>query len=404
MRRRVGVTGVGVICSIGRDRSSFWDSIVRCAPGIRPMRLIDSSSLRFRNAAEVQDFDDAAWLGPDRAAQLDRFAQLGFVAAREAICHSGLEWDSSLRERAAVVTGSALGGQTTEDSAFAGLYRDGKTRFHPMSVTKVMASALTSHITMEFGLLGPGLTVSTACASSTHAIGQAFWMVRDGLVDAAVAGGSEAPISLGHLKAWEAMRVVARETCRPFSAGRDGIILGEGSGILVLEDLERARARGAPVFAEIAGFGMSSDAHHITAPSPAGAARAIKAALADADIPAEAVSYINAHGTGTVLNDPAETLAIREAFGAHADRIAVSSTKSLHGHALGASGALEAAATVLGLRTGIVPPTANFLGPDPGCDLDVVPNSARHVSVEYAMSNSFAFGGLNAVLVFRCTP
>ncbi len=400
-RRRVAVTGLGVISALGPDRVSFWDAIVRCAPGIGPIRLVDSNALRFRNAAEIRGFDPLSHFSEERAAQLDRFSQFGLIAAREAIAQSGIEWNEALRETTAVVTGSAVGGQTTEDAAFAGLYRDGKTRFHPMNVTKVMASAVTSHISMEFGLGGPGLTVSSACASASHAIGQAFWMVRDGVADAAIAGGSEAPMSLGHLKAWEAMRVIAQETCRPFSKGRDGIILGEGSAMLLLETMDRAADRGAVVLGEIVGFGMSSDAHHITAPSPRGAARSMCAALADAGLQPERISYINAHGTGTALNDPVESAAIRSVFGPHADRLAVSSTKSLHGHALGASGALEAAATLLGLQHGTLPPTANFIAPDPECDLDVVPNAARRASFEYALSNSFAFGGLNAVLVFR---
>ncbi len=399
--RRVAVTGLGVVSALGLDRAAFWDRIVRCVPGIGPMHLVDSSLVRFRNAAEVCGFDASRYLSAERAALLDRFSQLGLVAAHEAVTQSGIEWNAGLRERTAVVTGSAVGGQTTEDAAFADLYRDRKTRFHPMNVTRVMASALTSHISMEFGLGGPGLTMSSACASASHAIGQAFWMVRDGVVDAAVAGGSEAPMSLGHLKAWEAMRVVAQETCRPFSLGRDGIILGEGSAILLLESMDQAARRGARLLGEIVGFGMSSDAHHLTAPSPRGAARAMCAALADAGLQPDRISYINAHGTGTAINDPAECAAIRSVFGPHAERLAVSSTKSLHGHALGASGALEAAATLLALRHGILPPTANFIAPDPGCDLDVVPNASRSAPLEYALSNSFAFGGLNAVLVFH---
>ena len=368
------------------------------------MTLVDPGSLRFRNAAEIRGYNALDYFTDARAAQLDRFTQFGLIAAREAIAQSGIEWTPGLRERTAVVTGSAVGGQTTEDSAFAQLYRDGKTRMDPLNMTKVMANAVTSHISIEFNLSGPGLTVSTACSSANHAIGQAFWMVREGIADAAVAGGSEAPMSLGHLKAWEAMRVVSPDTCRPFSKGRNGIILGEGSAMLLLEPLEAARARGAGILGELVGFGMSSDACHITAPSSQGAARAIRAALADAHLEPEDISYINAHGTGTALNDPAETAAIQSVFGAHADCLAISSTKSLHGHALGASGALEACATVLALRHGVLPPTANFLAPDPECDLDVIPNEARPASCEYALSNSFAFGGLNAVIAFRRAP
>jgi nodulation protein E len=254
---------------------------------------------------------------------------------------------------------------------------------------------------MEFGITGPSFTISTACSSAGHAIGQAFWMVRNGITDAAIAGGSEAPFSFGILKAWEAMRVVSTDTCRPFSRDRHGMILGEGAGMLVLEPMEAALARGARIHAELVGFGMSADASHITQPSAAGAARAMRAAMRDAAIEPDAIGYINAHGTGTLANDLTETAAIRSVFGARAGKLPVSSTKSMHGHALGAAAALECVATVLALRDGVLPPTANFLGPDPDCDLDVIPNQARLCQVEWALSNSFAFGGLNAVLALR---
>jgi nodulation protein E len=251
--------------------------------------------------------------------------------------------------------------------------------------------------------LGPTYTVSTACSSSNHAIGQAFWMVRSGAVRMAIAGGSEAVFSMGFLKAWEAMRVVSPDTCRPFSKDRRGLILGEGAAMLVLEPWDAAQARGAKIYGEIAGFGMSSDAFHITQPSPDGAARAIRAALSDAGLEPQQIGYVNAHGTATQANDATETAAIRKVFGAHADRLAVSSTKSMHGHTLGAAGAIEAMATLLTLCNGVLPPTANFTEPDPACDLDVIPNQARRARVECALSNSFAFGGLNAVLAFRAT-
>jgi nodulation protein E len=254
---------------------------------------------------------------------------------------------------------------------------------------------------METGITGPTYTISTACSSANHAIGQAFWMVRDGVVEAAITGGSEAPFSPGHLKAWEAMRVVAPDTCRPFSKSRRGMILGEGGAMLVLEPLEAARARGAQIYGEIVGFGMSSDAHHLTQPSIEGPARAMRMALCDAGLRPEQIGYINAHGTATPANDPTEVAAVRAVLGAQAERLAISSTKSMHGHTLGAAGAIEAIATVLALRHGVLPPTANFTTPDPLCDLDVVPNQARRAEVEYALSNSFAFGGLNAVVAFR---
>jgi nodulation protein E len=264
-----------------------------------------------------------------------------------------------------------------------------------------MSNAGASRVSFEYGITGPVFTVSTACSSANHAIGQAFRMVRSGEVEVAIAGGSEAPLSMGFLKAWEAMRVVSPDTCRPFSRDRRGLILGEGAAVLVLEPIERARARGATILGEIAGFGMSSDAHHITQPSALGAARAIRAALADAQVAPEAVDYVNAHGTGTIANDCTETEAIRSVFADHTAKLLVSSTKSMHGHALGAAGAIEAAATLGALRAGLIPPTANFTVADPACDLDMVPNTPRPAQIEYAISNSFAFGGLNAVLVFR---
>jgi len=264
-----------------------------------------------------------------------------------------------------------------------------------------MANAGASHISMEFGITGPAFTISTACSSSGHAIGQAFMMVRSGMTDLAITGGSEAPFSYGILKAWEAMRVVSTDTCRPFSKDRRGMILGEGAAMFVIEPLDAAIARGARVHAELVGFGMSSDACHITQPSSDGAARAMRAALRDAKLAPEQIGYINAHGTATPANDPTETAAIRAVFGTHTARLPVSSTKSMHGHTLGAAAALECLAAVLALRDGILPPTVNFNEPDPDCDLDVIPNHARAAQVEYALSNSFAFGGLNAVLALR---
>jgi nodulation protein E len=294
-----------------------------------------------------------------------------------------------------------VGGQSTEDIGFQEVYKFGRNRVHPLTIPKTMANAGASHISMEFGITGPSFTISTACSSAGHAIGQAYWMVRNGITDVALTGGSEAPFSFGILKAWEAMRVVSPNTCRPFSKDRRGMILGEGAAMLVIEPLDRALARGARIHAEIVGFGMSADACHITQPSSDGAARAMRAALRDSGLSPEQIGYINAHGTATPANDPTETAAIRSVFGSHAASLAVSSTKSMHGHTLGAAAALECLASILALRDGVLPPTANYTEPDPECDLDVIPNHARSAQVEYAMSNSFAFGGLNAVLVLR---
>ena len=314
---------------------------------------------------------------------------------------SGVTLTPGLRERTAIVCGSAVGGQSSIEKGFEDLYVAGRGRVHPLTIPKTMSNAGASHISMDLGLSGPAYTVSTACSSANHAIGQAFRMIRDGYADMAVTGGSEAIFTIGMLKAWEAMRVIAPDTCRPFSKDRRGMILGEGGAILILEPFDAARARGANIYAEICGFGMTSDAHHLTQPAVSGPSRAMQGALADAGMPPEEIGYINAHGTGTPGNDPVESAAIHAVFGAHAGKLGVSSTKSMHGHALGAAGALEAIATILALYHGILPPTANYNERDPECDLDYIPNQSRTQQVGAALSNSFAFGGLNAVVAFR---
>src|SRR5437773_2171170 len=398
---RVVVTGIGAIGALGRDAGEFTKSLMEGRCGIVPIQSTDCSALRFRNGAEVQNYHHRPYFDDKRADFIDRFAQFAVIAARKAVELAGIEWTPQLRESAAIITGSCVGGQSTEDAGFVNVYKLGLNRVHPLTIPKTMANAGASHISMEFGITGPSFTISTACSSASHAIGQAFWMVRSGAAPLAVTGGSEAPFSFGILKAWEALRVVSPDTCRPFSKDRNGMVLGEGAAMLILEPLEAARARGARILAEIVGFGMSSDACHITQPSADGAARAMRAALCDAKLGPEQIGYINAHGTGTQANDLTETDAIRTVFGAHADRVPVSSTKSMHGHALGAAGALEALAAIVALRDGFLPPTVNYTVPDPACDLDVVPNPAREADIEYALSNSFAFGGLNAVLAFR---
>jgi len=399
--RRVVITGAGAISALGRTAAEFVDSLRAGRSGIGPIRSADCSQVRFQNGAEVPGYCHTPWFDDRRADFMDRFAQFAVIAAREAVGCAGIEWTPELRESAAIVTGSCVGGQSTEDIGFVEVYKKGNNRVHPLTIPKTMANAGASHISMEFGITGPSFTISTACSSAGHAIGQAFAMVRSGMTDLAITGGSEAPFSFGILKAWEAMRVVSPDTCRPFCKDRRGMVLGEGAAMFVIEPLEAALARGAHIHAEIAGFGMSADACHITQPSAEGAARAMRAALRDAAIAPEAIGYINAHGTATPANDPTEAAAIRGVFGAHADRLPVSSTKSMHGHALGAAGAIECLAAVSALRHGFLPPTANFTGPDPECDLDVVPNTSRPADIEWAMSNSFAFGGLNAVLVLR---
>jgi nodulation protein E len=399
--RRVVVTGVGVLSSIGNTVTRFEESLRAGRSGIGAITQVDTSRLRFHNAAEVQRFEPTEHFSDAQLTWLDRFAQLGIVAARDAIVDSGLTWNDALRARTGVITGSCLGGIATEDAHYLNFYRENKPRCSPTAIPRIMSNAVASHVAMEQKFTGASFTTSTACSSANHAIGQAFWLIRQGTLECALAGGSEAPIVFGHLKAWEGMRVVAPDTCRPFSKNRAGLILGEGAAMLVLETLEHARARGAKIYAELAGFGMSADAHHLTNPLAEGAARAMNDALDDAGLSREQISYVNAHGTGTEANDSTETRALRQVFGSHADNLAVSSTKSMHGHALGAAGALEAVATVLALHGNFIPPTANFLERDPACDLDVVPNEARAAQIEAALSNSFAFGGLNAVLAFR---
>ena len=386
---------------MGRTVSETAESLRAGRSGIGPIESADVSQLRFQNGAEVRGYTHQPYFDDRRADFIDRFAQFAVIAAREAVADSGIEWTPDLRETAAIITGSCVGGQSTEDIGFHEVYKLGHNRVHPLTIPKTMANAGASHISMEFGITGPSFTISTACSSSGHAIGQAFEMIRTGKTDLVLAGGSEATFSFGILKAWEAMRVVSPDTCRPFSKDRRGMILGEGGAMLVLEPLEAAVARGARIHAEIVGFGMSSDACHITQPSSDGAVRAMRVALRDAGLRPEQIGYINAHGTGTAANDKSEAAAIRAVFGAHADSLPVSSTKSMHGHLLGAAGALECLATVLALRDGELPPTANFNEYDPECDLDVIQNQARQLQVEWALSNSFAFGGLNAVLALR---
>lgn len=401
---RVVVTGTGVVSAPGNNTADFWQALLAGTSAIGEILSVDVSQLRFKRAAEVRNYIPEEHFDPKDIAFMERFAQFAVLAAREAIAGAGIEWTTELREATAIITGSCLGGRAAEETGYWELFHNGRSRVHPFTIPLSMSNAGTSQISMQFGIEGPAYNISTACASSNHAIGQAFWMVRSGAAPMAIAGGSEAPFFLGGLKAWEAMRVISKDTCRPFSAERSGMVLGEGAGMLVLEPLEAALARGAHPLAEIVGFGMSSDASHITQPIATGPIRAMRLALRDSGLAPEQIGYINAHGTATEANDRIETAAIRTIFGAHADKLAVSSTKSIHGHTLGAAGALEAVASVLSLKHGMLPPTANFLTPDPLCNLDVIPNQARAASVEACLSNSFAFGGLNAVLAFEALP
>lgn len=401
--RRVAVTGIGIVSAIGESASEFWENLKAGRPGIHQLPDVGNPPYRFQNGAVARGFQPLAHFEEKELSFLERFSQFAAVAARQAVDQSGIRFAEGLGDETAVITGSSVGGQFAEEEGYLNLYRKNNPRVAPLTIPRTMANSGASRISFEHGIQGPTYTVSTACSSANHAIGQAFWMIRNGSMTAAIAGGSEAVFAEGLLRAWEALRVVSPDTCRPFAKDRRGLILGEGGAMLLLENWEHAIARGAPILAEICGFGMSSDAHHITQPSAGGPVKAMKWALADAGLPPEAVQYINAHGTGTIANDATETAAIRSVFGKHADRLLVSSTKSMHGHTLGAAGAVEAVATILALQHGIAPPTANFTQPDPDCNLNVVPNVACEAELEYALSNSFAFGGLNAVLIFRAS-
>ena len=399
--RRVAITGIGNISSLGLNIEETWKSLSDGRSGIGTIERVDMSSVRFKNGAEVRGYDPALHFPGGKDAYIDRFAQFSVIAAREALKDSGVELTKELKERSAIVCGSSVGGQASIEAGFEDLFILARGRVHPLTIPKTMANAGASHIAMETGICGPAYTVSTACSSANHAIGQAFRLVRYGDCDLAITGGGEAMFTIGILKAWEAMRVIAPDTCRPFSKDRRGMMLGEGGAMMILETMDAAKARGAKIYAEICGFGMTADAHHLTQPTVDGPARAMRTALREADMRRRkwATSTRTEPGRRETIRWRAS--AIREVYGAHADKIGVSSTKSMHGHALGAAGALEAIATILALHKGVLPPTANFNVPDPECDLDYIPNKARALQVGAAMSNSFAFGGLNAVVAFR---
>jgi len=398
---RVVVTGYGTISALGQDADSYAQNLLAGVSGIGPIRAFDSSLLRTHIAAEVPDYDSSAHFSQREQSQIDRFSQFAILASREAAAQAGLTIDEKLAERTCVVYGTGIGGQTTQDQNYNRLYAEGKYSTHPFTVAKLMPSAAASHISMDLGITGPAFGIVSACSSAAHAIANGWMLIRSGLADVALVGGSEALICLGAVAVWESMRVLALDTCRPFSAKRGGLVLGEGAGTLVLESLEHARSRGAPILAELAGVGMTSDAGNLIRPSLHGPVRAMQQAITGSGLQATDVAYINAHGTGTLQNDPVETQAIHAVFGEHAARLVVSSTKSMIGHTLGAAGALEAIATVVALQRQTAPPTMNYLAADPKCDLDYAPNAARPMQIGAALSNSFAFGGLNVALCFR---
>jgi len=348
-------------------------------------------------AAEIIDFDAGAHFDSRRLPLLDRTAQFAVVAAREAVQAAALPPDTAQAHRRGAILAAAIG-QSSLDAAYLSLYGEGASRVHPLTVPRVMPNAPASHLSMEFGLRGPSYAVASACASANHAMCLAADAIRAGRADVMLTGGADASIVVGVFKSWEALRVLSADACRPFSRDRSGLVLGEGAAILVLEDWDHAQRRGATVLAEIAGSGMSADGLDLTAPDAGGAAFAMQAALDDAALDAAEIGYVNAHGTGTRLNDRIESAALLQVFGRPPP---VSSSKSMIGHCLSAGGALEAVATIMALRDGVLPPTAGFREADPECDVDCVPNVARAVPIQAALSNSFAFGGLNAVLAFR---
>ncbi len=397
--RRVVITGAGTVNALATDFPGTCAAMAEGRSAIGTLEFPDVDRLAVQIGAQIKGWDPEAHFERGKLALYDRFTQFALVAAREAMAQAGLSGAPGDPTRWGAVIGTAGGGNGTVNDAFRAVFAEGKNRVHPFTVPRLMNNAAASHITMEWGLMGPAFSVATACASSNHAIGLAFQMIRSGMADGMLAGGAESMLNFGGLKAWEGLRVMSPDGCRPFSATRNGMVQGEGAGVFVLEELSAAQARGAEILAEIKGFCMTSDAGDIVTPSVEGAARAMRGALADANLAPEAIGYINAHGTGTAANDRTEATAIHSVFGDLAARVPVSSTKAMHGHCIGATGAVELTACLMALRDGVIAPTVNFDAADPDCTLDVVPNVARHARVEAVLSNAFAFGGLNAVLV-----
>ncbi len=408
--RRVVVTGMGIVSPIGNSPAAFFSSLLGRKSGVRRISALDASRLSVQVAAEA-DFTPAEHFSPKQLELYDRFVQMALLAARQACAHSGFAPSDEDRLRWGVCLGTAYGAALSTDRSYYSLYAKGQDRLHPLTIPRLMNNASTSAVATELGAQGPSLTISTACSSAAHAIGEAFYYIRSGRADRMLAGGSDAPITFPVMRSWEAMRVLAvlpsrsngdpATACRPFSLDRTGLVIGEGAGILMLEEYELARLRGACIHAEIVGYGASSDAGHITHPSVEGPARAMQMALAEANLCADQIHYINAHGTGTKVNDVVETRAIKQVFREQARFIPVSSTKALHGHLMGAAGAVELIAAILAIEQQVIPPTAHYAVPDPECDLDCVPNEPRPAKVEAALSNSFAFGGLNAALAVK---
>jgi nodulation protein E len=394
------VTGAGCVSALGHSVGAFWSALLDGRCGLGKLEQAEPSDLKVSIVGAIPTPDPRDMLDARRLPMLDRFSVLAIVAAQQALAQSGLALER-VGHRTGCIVGVGTAGGETIDELYRRLFLEGAKRANVFSVPRVMPSAPASQISMAFGIRGPVFTVSSACASSNHAIAMAVWLLRNNVIDAAIVGGTEAPLTYGILKAWEALRVMAPDTCRPFDRHRKGLVLAEGAGMVVLERADHARARGAEILAQIAGVGMSADAADLVAPTLDGTAAAMRACLADARISVDAIDYINAHGTGTVANDITEIKVIKAVFGDAARRLSISSTKSMHGHALGASGSLELIAVIEAIRHGIVPPTINIEELDPECDLDVTPCHARERPIRGAISNAFAFGGTNAVVAVK---
>ena len=412
MRRRVVVTGLGTVTPIGHGSRGLYEGLRRERSAIDRLTRFDPGPFNCKIAAEVRDFDPAAYLEPKRLRRLDRYSQFGVACARMAIADAHLALAEENRDAIGCFVGSALGGAAFAEEQHGVFMTQGIHRVRPTLALSVFAGAASCNIAIEFDLRGPSSANSDSCSSGAIAIGEAFRTVRDGYADLMLAGGVEVPLTPLIFGAFAVIRAMSTRNdeparaCRPFDRGRDGFVMAEGAALLVLEDLEHARRRGAPIYGEVLGYGTSNDAHHMTAPLPSGtqAARAMRSALEEAGLPPEAVDYVNAHASGTPLNDATETLAIKQVLGDHAYRVPISGTKAMHGHALGATGAIEAASCMLTLRHAYLPPTLNLEDPDPACDLDYIPGRGREVAVRHILSNSFGFGGINASLVFGEGP
>jgi nodulation protein E len=394
------ITGLGAISGSGLNLSAFWDALKEGRSAIKPLDL-SIDEVKMTLGATVPDFDPGNFFSDGDLTILDRYSQLAVIAAREAVNDSGLVCGGNILTDAAAIIGSGCGGKHTDEATYDQLYKKKRLRAHPLTIPKGMPSAAASMVSLHLGIKGPAFGLASACASGSHAIIQGMTMIQSGMIDVALVGASDAPFTYGLLKSWDALRVASDDTCRPFCQDRSGLVLGEGAGMLVLESEEHARERGAKIYAELAGCGMTSDAGHVTRPDILGITEAMEKALHHANLYPDDIDYINAHGTGTLINDATETEAINRVFGYYAKKLAVSSTKSIHGHALGASSALELVATALAIHHKTIPPTANFTEADELCDLDYVPNKSRQKEIRAAMSNSFAFGGLNAVIILK---